>query len=135
MFGSERREAERKATLKAERKEFIEYTGMKKGAVKLYFETSPRLSMRERREWWDEGGKTDYNKLVSRTNGLVEFFKKKEEFRVKLATIPALLEKPNLKKLAEVIAIQHEYITYLNETHGRSGAGVVVDSNFTPQDE
>lgn len=134
MFGSERREAERKATIKAERKEFIEYTGMEKGAVKLYFETSPHLSMRRRKEWWDEGGKTDYNKLVSRSTGLAEFFIKKKEFAVKLATIPALLEKPNLKKLAAVIAIQHEYITYMNETHGRSGAGVVVDSNFTAEE-
>ena len=59
-----------------------------------------------------------------------EYFEHKLYFAKQLGKIPALLKKPTLKKLAEVVLIQNEYIIHLNTNFGCNGFGMVIDSSF-----
>lgn len=121
MFGRERKIAKQKADIE----ELMRYTNYTEAlASEVYYNNIESLTMDEIKARWDKA--SDY------IMALREYREREMAFQEKIASIPELIAKPNMKSLAKAVLIQQEYIAHIQKNYVSTGLG--LRDKTMPQD-
>ena len=113
MFGREKRIPKQKVDIE----ELMAFADISEArASELYYECADNFTLDEIKERW--------TKADVYVTGLREYREREVAFQEKLASIPKLLAKPNMKHLAKAVLIQQEYLAHIQENYVSTGFGL-----------